>query len=101
MERCFFHEYKNEEIERLSADLKKFVNNVIGKAKGEFSNVNFVVDNCISIEKDIITFAEKNKIDFRCIATQGAGMRRKTIGTHSFYIVNNSKVPVMLAPGSL
>jgi len=60
--------------------------------------VKFVVDNCISTEKDIITYAEKNKIDFICIATQGAGMLRKIMGTHTSYIVNNSKVPVMVIP---
>ena len=49
-------------------------------------------------EKDIIKFAEKNKIDFICIATQGAGMLRKVMGTHTSYIVNNSKVPVMVIP---
>ncbi len=93
-----FNRYKNEEIERLSATLKKFVINVIGSANSEFASVKFVVDNCNSTEKDIILFAEKNKIDFICIATQGAGMLRKVMGTHTSYIVNNSKVPVMVIP---
>ena len=48
--------------------------------------------------KDIISYAKKNKIDFIYIATQGAGMLRKIMGTHTSYIVNNSKVPVMVIP---
>lgn len=95
---AFFERYKDEEIERLSADLKKFIHSVIGKDKGNFFEVKFVVDNCISTEKDIIKYAEKNKIDFICIATRGAGMLRKVMGTHTSYIVNNSKVPVMVIP---
>jgi hypothetical protein len=63
-----------------------------------FAKVEFVVDNCFSIEKDIMKYAEKNKIDFICIATQGAGMLRKVMGTHTSYIVNNSTVPVMVIP---
>jgi len=94
----FFKGYKDEEIERLSTELKKFIYSTIGKDKGKFTNIKFVVDNCISTEKDIIVFAEKNKIDFICIATQGAGMLRKVMGTHASYIVNNSKVPVMVIP---
>jgi len=94
----FFKAYKKEEIERITAELKKFVDATIGKDKGKFANVKFVVDNCISTEKEIIIYAEKNKIDFICIATQGAGMLRKMMGTHTSYIVNNSKVPIMVIP---
>jgi len=60
--------------------------------------VKFVLGNRISTEKDIIICAEKNKIDFICIATQGAGLLRKIMGTHTSYIVNNSNVPVMVIP---
>ena len=94
----FFERYKNEEIERLSAELKKFIHSSIGKNKAKFADVKFVVDHCISTEKDIIKYAEKNKLDYICIATQGAGMLRKVMGTHTSYIVNNSKVPVMVIP---
>jgi nucleotide-binding universal stress UspA family protein len=94
----FFKAYKDEEIERLSADLKKFIHSVIGKDRAAFADIKFVVDNCISIEKDIIKYAENNQIDFICIATQGAGMLRKVMGTHTSYIVNNSKVPVLVIP---
>jgi len=94
----FFKAYKEEEIGRLTAELKKFADATIVKDKGKFANVKFVVDNCISTEKEIIIYAEKNEIDFICIATQGAGMLRKIMGTHTSYIVNNSKVPVMVIP---
>jgi len=95
---AFFKGYKDEEIERITAYLKKFFYSTIVKDNSKFTNVKFVVDNCISTEKDIILFAEKNKIDFICIATQGGGILRKIIGTHTSYIINNSKVPVMVIP---
>jgi len=94
----FFKAYKNDEIERLTADLKKFIHTTIGKDKGNFSDVKFVVENCVSTEKDILIYAEKYKIDFICIATRGAGILRKVMGTHTSYIVNNSKVPVIVIP---
>ena len=94
----FFLSYKNEEIERLTIELRKFIHGTIGKKNGNFLDIKFVVENSISTEKDIINYAEKNKIDFICMATQGAGMLRKVMGTHTSYIVNNSKVPVMVIP---
>ena len=57
----FFKAYKNEEMERLSSDLKKFVYASIGKHKSKFANIKFVVDNCVTTEKDIISYAEKIK----------------------------------------
>ena len=94
----FFKSYIHEEIERLTADLKKFVYATIGQDKDKFTNIKFVIDSAISTEKDIIRYAENNKIDFICIATQGAGILRKVMGTHTSYLVNNSKVPVLVIP---
>ena len=95
---AFFKSYKEEEIERLTVELKKFVFSTIGQDKDNFTNVKFVIDSAISTEKDILRYAEKNKIDFICIATQGAGLLRKIMGTHTSYIVNNSKTPVLVIP---
>ena len=94
----FFDQYKDDEIERLSSNLKKFTYATLGKDKDKFRSIKFVVEDCISTEKDIIKFAERNKINFICIATQGAGILRKVMGTHTSYIVNNSITPVMVIP---
>lgn len=94
----FFKQYKSEEIERLTNELQQFINSTIGKDKAKFASINYVVNNCDSTAKDIIQFAAKNKIDFICIATKGAGMLRKIMGTHTSYIVHNSKIPVMVVP---
>jgi len=94
----FFKAYKQEEIERLGDELKKFVYSTIGKDKDKFTNIKFVIDSATSTEKDIMKYAEKSKTDFICIATQGAGVLRKVMGTHTSYIVNNSKIPVLVIP---
>lgn len=92
----FFETYQKEEIERLKDELKKFVHSTVGTDK--FPNSKFVVEIAISTEKDIIHYAEKNKIDFICIATKGAGVLRKIMGTHTSYIANNSNIPVLVIP---
>lgn len=95
---AFYKTYKQEETERMTAQLKKFVFSTIGKAKQKFVKINFVIDAASSTEKDIVRYAEKNKIDFICIATQGAGLLRKIMGTHTSYIVNHSSIPVLVIP---
>lgn len=94
----FFKVYKREETERLTADLKKFVNSTLGKSKSKFAKIDYVIDSVVSTEKDVLTYSEKNKMDYICIATQGAGMLRKVMGTHTSYIVNHSKIPVLVIP---
>lgn len=94
----FFESYKQEEIVRLTAELKRFVYSTIGKEKSKFKHIKFIIDSAISTEKDIIRYAERNKIDFICIATQGAGILRKIMGTHTSHIVKNSKIPVLVIP---
>jgi len=94
----FYMNYEKVEKERLLIQLKSFVNKVIGKERKKSSNIKFVIDSVISLEKDIIKYAEKNKADYICIATQGAGILRKIMGTHTSHIVNNSKIPVLVIP---
>ncbi len=96
-----FHDnYKEEEIARLSSELKKFITSTLKKHESKFSSVSYVIDNVISTEKDIINYAEKNKVDYICIATRGAGIMRKIMGTHTAYIVNNSPIPVLVIPNN-
>lgn len=95
---AFYKAYKQEETERLIADLKKFVNATIGQSKSKFAKINFVIDAVVSTEESVITYSQKNKMDFICIATQGAGALRKVMGTHTSYIVNHSKIPVLVIP---
>jgi nucleotide-binding universal stress UspA family protein len=93
-----FDRYKQEETERLAAELKKFVKTTLGGNIELFSNVKYMIGSALSASENIIKYAEKNKIDFICMATQGAGLFRKIVGTHAAYIVNRSKIPVIVIP---
>lgn len=94
----FFYLYEKEEKARLMNELEKFVNQVLGKEKVKFASINYIVDYAISVEKDIINYAIKGSFDYICMATQGAGLLRKMMGTHTSAIVNNSHIPVLVIP---
>jgi nucleotide-binding universal stress UspA family protein len=98
--KLYFEKYKHEEIERLTTELKKFVNSTLNKNISEFNSIKYVIDDCISAEDGIIKYAEKNKMDNICMATRGAGLLKKILGTHSSHIVNHSKVPVIVVPSN-
>ncbi len=94
----FYKKYKQEQTARITDELKKFVYSIIGQDKNGFTNIKFVIDSAFSTEKDLVKYAEKNKMNFICIATQGAGILRKILGTHTSYVVNHSKIPVLVIP---
>jgi len=83
----FYSAYQQEEIERLTTELKNFVYETIGQNKDIFATINFIIDSATSTEKDIMIYAEENKIDIICMATRGAGLLRKIMGTHTSHIV--------------
>jgi nucleotide-binding universal stress UspA family protein len=93
-----FEQYKKEELERLSILLKKFIYSVIGQNNSDFKSITLVVEEGVSIEDSILTFSEINKIDLICIATRGAGLLRKIMGTHTSYLISHSKIPVLVIP---
>jgi nucleotide-binding universal stress UspA family protein len=94
----FYSAYQQEEIERLTAELKNFVYETIGQNINTFATGHFIIDSATSTEKDIIRYAEENKIDIICMATRGAGLLRKIMGTHTSHIVNNASIPVLVIP---
>lgn len=94
----FYKKYATEEKHRLNKELEKFVSSTVGVNKNIIIKSKFVIDFTQGTEKAIIDYAAKSKCQFICIATNGAGVLRKLMGTHTSYLVNHSPVPVMAIP---
>lgn len=94
----FYKKYVTEEKHRLSKELEKFVASTVGVNKNMVQKSKFVIDFTQGTEKAIIDYAAKSKCQFICIATNGAGVLRKLMGTHTSYLVNHSPIPVMAIP---
>ncbi len=93
-----FKKYLDSELKRLTTELQSFVAKSVAKNLDKKVKVKFLVENSLSTEKAIIDAAKKSKVNFICIATKGAGMLRKLMGTHTEYLVNNSPIPVCAIP---
>ena len=94
----FYKKYATEEMHRLTKELEMFVSSTAGVNKNIINKSKFVIDFTQETEKAIIDYAAKSKCQFICIATNGAGVLRKLMGTHTSYLVNHSPVPVMAIP---
>lgn len=93
-----FNKYLNNEIERLTKEMKSFVGKTLTNKLNKKVKTSFIIENSLSSTQAIIDFAKKKKCDFICISTKGAGVLRKLLGTHTEYLVNNSPVPVCAVP---
>lgn len=94
----FYKKYATEEKNRLTQNLQKFVLTSIDSNKSILQKSKFIIDFTNQTEQAIIQYASKNKCQFICIATNGAGILRKLIGTHTSYLVNHSPIPVLAIP---
>ncbi len=94
----FFKKYAAEEKNRLTKELEKFISSTAGVNKSLLQKSKFVIDFTQGTEKAIIQYATKTKCQYICIATNGAGVLRKLMGTHTSYLVNHSNIPVMAIP---
>lgn len=94
----FYKKYSNEEKNRLTNNLELFVASSLGSNKIIAKKSKYVIDFTNDTEKAIIQFASKNNCQFICIATNGAGILRKLMGTHTSYLVNHSTIPILAVP---
>lgn len=94
----FYKKYSIEEKNRLTNNLEQFVATTLGVNNSIAQKSKFIIDFTNDTEKAIIQFASKNNCQFICIATNGAGILRKLVGTHTSYLVNHSSVPILAIP---
>lgn len=94
----FYQEYEKEEKKRLTQSLEKWVKSTLGSQLKNMSSCKYQIDFVTGTEQAIIQASLKNKCQFICIATNGAGVLRKLMGTHTAYLVNHSSIPVLAIP---
>ncbi|MCK6640468.1 MAG: universal stress protein [Bacteroidia bacterium] len=93
-----YSRYKKEETQRLEQELRKFVRSVAGQNTAGLKGAEYVADACGSVGRDMLKYARDHKVNYICIATRGAGILRKVLGTHTSYVVEKSEIPVFVIP---
>ena len=89
--------FYNVYIEDLSKQLIKNSKNWLLWAKSRGAKCNLVMDRSIDTEalgRNIIKFAEKNKIDLICSVTKSSAMGAALLGSTARYLVRHAHCPV-------
>ncbi len=92
---------ENSMQEQAAAQLKKLEKFVAGfytRMKATPGKYRCVVKEELSPESAILEYAHREKVDFICISTRGAGQLQKIIGTNTSNVIRKSLVPVLAVP---
>lgn len=80
------------------AKLKKIVSSIYKDNNLRARKFSCVVETGIDTKNMISTYAKKNKFDYICIGTRGAGIVKKILGTTTSSLIQHSPVPVIVVP---
>ncbi len=97
---AMFKEFSDNEIERFTLGLQKFVHQIHWKSKLPEVKYSCIAEVGLDVDKHIVAFAKKNKVDYICMSTHGAGKVAKLFGTNSSEIITTSPIPVIVVPQS-
>ena len=78
--------------------LEKFVASLYRSMKIDATGYRCVVKEELSPESAILEYAVREKFDFICISTRGAGGVQKIIGTNTSSVIHKSTIPVIAVP---
>lgn len=95
-----FKEFSNNEVERYTEALQKFAHQIHWKANLTEVKYSCVCEIGLDVDKHIVVFAKKNKVDYICMSTRGAGKIAKLFGTNASELITTSPIPVIVVPQS-
>ncbi len=95
-----FKAYEKEEVSKLQNQLAHFVGSVYSSMGVSYKSVECVLSEAVNVDNNIRDYAHKNKFDFICISTRGAGKIKKIFGTNTSTVIKSSKVPVISVPSN-
>ena len=95
-----FKEFANNEVERYTEAMQKFIHQIHWKANLPEVKYSCVCEIGLDVDKHIVAFAKKNKVDYICMSTRGAGKIAKLFGTNASELITTSPIPVIVVPQS-
>lgn len=93
-----FDKYVEGEISNTKQKLERFILSIYKHEGIRPGNLQLAVERVGSVPDGIIGYASRNKFDFLCTGTRGAGKLARIIGTNTSYIIKHSPVPVFAIP---
>ena len=90
--------FTESELKRGKEALGKFLKTLYTQAKVAVSDYDYAVEMGLNVDNFIVNYAQKINADYICMATRGAGVLKKLIGTNASTLVSTSPIPVIVVP---
>jgi nucleotide-binding universal stress UspA family protein len=97
---AMFKEFADNEVERFTKGLQKFIHQIHWKSNLPEVKYTCIAEVGLDVDKHIVAFAKKNKVDYICMSTRGAGKVAKLFGTNASELITTSPKPVIVVPQS-
>jgi nucleotide-binding universal stress UspA family protein len=91
-------DYEKAEVKKIQEKLEDFVALIYKGMNMVQGNAKCIIENSTMPQTEIMGYAAKNKFDFICISTRGAGKIERLLGTNTANLINHSAVPVIAVP---
>lgn len=95
-----YKSFAKQKIAEFTEELIAFITKVKGTEFKALGKISYKVEIGTVIDQMVIHAAKKNKADFICLATKGAGRIQKIFGTNSSSLINLSPIPVIVVPSN-
>jgi nucleotide-binding universal stress UspA family protein len=93
-----FADYEKKHADKIQRKLNQFVESVYRDMDVVSKSKKCVINSGVFADSNIREYAQKNKFDFICISTRGAGKLNKIFGTNSSSLITHSIVPIIVVP---
>ncbi len=90
--------YVKNETAKIQSQLEEFVSDEYKSVQIKPAKIKCVIKSSVLTDTNIRTYASKNKYNYICISTRGAGRFKKLFGTNTSNLIHKSTVPVITVP---
>ncbi|RKS03604.1 universal stress protein [Flavobacterium sp. 102] len=94
----YYIQFQEEELQRSKNHLVKLIKEVYNSKLPSGVKYTCVCQSGNDIADQIISYAQKHKIDFICTGARGTGVMAKLFGTVAQHLITDSPIPVFVIP---
>ena len=94
----YYSQFQEEELQRSKNHLVKLIKEVYNSKLPSGVKYTCVSQSGNDIADQIISYAQKHKIDFICTGARGTGVMAKLFGTVAQHLITDSPIPVFVIP---
>lgn len=95
-----YKHFAKQKIAEFTEELIAFIAKVKGDDFKALGKISYKVEIGTAIDQMVIQAAKKNKAEYICMATKGAGKIKKIFGTNASSMINQSPIPVIVVPST-